>query len=493
VPIVYGPYPAPPGVNYAGVYGGLLSGSHAYVITATDSLGKSSQYTGTFDVAGPTISMVVVAQPQKVITWNVVDPDGVASSSLKVDGVNVTKIYGPYPAPPGVNYAGVYGSLPLGSHTYVITATDNAGNWSQYTGTFVLAGPTISQVVVDVAQGVITWNAADPEGVTFASLAIDGGVVPTVYGPYPAPTGVNYSGVYGALSSGDHTYVISAVDGAGNTSQYTGTLNTGSTGVGPTISQVVVDQTQKVITWNAASASGVASVALAVDSTAMHTIYGPYPTGAGANFSGLFNELSSGSHTYVISATDKAGNSSQYNGTLMVGPTIGAVVVDSTHGAITWHVAAAVGVKNSHLAIDDTNVSIVYPYPVADGVNFAGVYGSLLAGSHTYVITATDNDGNTSQYSGTTAVGAIISGVTVDLTQQVITWNALAAAGVASTSLTIDGSNVSNILGPYTADSGVNFAGVFGVLPIGNHTYVITVVDNAGISSQNTGTLIIPG
>ena len=113
----------------------------------------------------PTISGVVVAVNKGVITWNAAASRGVASSSITIDGVSVTTIDGPYTCPPGVNYAAVYGAISSGSHTYVITATDGAGNWSQRTGTFATPGPTISGVVVSLKQGIITWNAAASAGV----------------------------------------------------------------------------------------------------------------------------------------------------------------------------------------------------------------------------------------------------------------------------------------------------------------------------------------
>ncbi len=181
---------------------------------------------------GPTISHVVASQG--VLTWNAVDSGGVESSGLTVDGAAVTTVEGPYAAPTGLNYAWPYGnssaagiSLASGTHSYVITATGNDGNASQYAGTFTVGsdtGPTISEVVVSAAQGVITWNAAAAAGVASSSLTIDGTAVKNVYGPYTAPPGVNYSGAYGTLSSGSHTYVITATDDAGNSWQYTGRL-----------------------------------------------------------------------------------------------------------------------------------------------------------------------------------------------------------------------------------------------------------------------------
>ena len=71
----------------------------------------------------PTISGVSVVTASHVITWNAVDSAGVAGASITVDNVNVTKLYGPYAASSGVNYAADYGVLAAGTHNYVITVT----------------------------------------------------------------------------------------------------------------------------------------------------------------------------------------------------------------------------------------------------------------------------------------------------------------------------------------------------------------------------------
>jgi large repetitive protein len=489
---LFGPYKFAPGVNYAGVYGGLLTGTHTYAITATDSLGNASQYTGTLNATGPTISKVSVSLTQRTITWNAADALGVKSSSLMIDGKPVAKLYGPYTAPPGVNYAGWYGSIGNGNHTYVITATDSLGNSSKYTGTFSVVPPTISSVVVNVVKGVITWNVVDSLGIYSSKLTVDGVTVPTVYGPFPGPTGQNYSGAYGVVSSGNHSFIISATDNAGNTSLYTGTLNTGAPDVGPVISRVTVNLTQNLITWNAASGLGVASSSISVDGMVVSNISGPYQSAPGVNYAGSYGSLANGSHTYIITATDGAGVSSQTHGTFAVGPTISSVALNLTKGLITWNVAAAAGVASSSLTLDGTAVTNVFgPVVAPPGVNFSGVLGSLVGGSHTYLISATDKAGNSTQYTGSFNVGATIGSVVVNVAQRLITWNAVASDGVASSSLLIDGTISGSVQGPFPATSGVNFNSTFGALGIGDHSYVITVLDNTGISTQYSGTFTL--
>ena len=69
------------------------------------------------------------------------DPDGVASSSVAIDGTAASTVGGPYTASSGVNFSAPLPSLAAGDHTYTITAVDKAGNVSTLTGNFTLANP----------------------------------------------------------------------------------------------------------------------------------------------------------------------------------------------------------------------------------------------------------------------------------------------------------------------------------------------------------------
>ena len=174
------------------------------------------------------------------MSWNAVDPDGVASTALQIDGSVVSHIDGPFLAASGVNFSAVYGALSAGDHAYIITATDAAGNVSTLNGTITLAGPatpvpgtgpTIGQVAVSQAKGYMSWNAVDSDGVASVGLKIDGLTVSKIGGPYAAATGgANYTGDISTLAAGSHDYVISAQDGAGNVSTLNGSFVVTSSG-----------------------------------------------------------------------------------------------------------------------------------------------------------------------------------------------------------------------------------------------------------------------
>jgi hypothetical protein len=189
---------------------------------------------------------VLKANDPLVLTFNAVDPDGVAGATLQVDGNNVTGVGGPYATTSGVNFGVLLGKLSAGPHSYSIVATDKLGNPTApaYTGTFTvgppdLQGPTISGVMIveenaprdgilKSTEGlVMTFNAVDPDGVASPTLQVDGNNVTGIGGPYASASGVNFGVLLGKLSAGPHIYSIGTTDQHGNPTAptYTGSFN----------------------------------------------------------------------------------------------------------------------------------------------------------------------------------------------------------------------------------------------------------------------------
>ena len=172
----------------------------------------------------------------------------------------------------------------------------------------------ITNVAVSQTAGQITWTAAASMGVQSASITMDGNALSNITGPLDTANGVNYAATYGTLGAGAHTYVITVTDKDGATAQYTGTLT-----VGPVISQVAVSTGQGQISWNVADGGvTISNTAVTIDGAIESNQYGPVPTPGGANYVATFSALASGYHSYVITATDVAGNAIQYTGTFTV-------------------------------------------------------------------------------------------------------------------------------------------------------------------------------
>jgi hypothetical protein len=137
-----------PGTYFVAGY--LWSGAKPYISQIMQPI--------TIQAGKPTISQVVIVPAQGLMTWNIQDAEGVASTSLTVDGSPVTKIYGPYAAATGANYAGIFGILTAGNHPYTITATDSVGNVSQLSGTIDVQALYVSATTKPLATPAVVTD-----------------------------------------------------------------------------------------------------------------------------------------------------------------------------------------------------------------------------------------------------------------------------------------------------------------------------------------------
>ena len=127
---------------------------------------------------------MAVSLAKSRISWNAADSNGVTKVGLKIDGKVVSQINGPYAAASGVNYFAKLGSLMVGKHAYIITATDKYGKASTLNGSFTMtAPPKISGVVTGVANRLLSWKVAAAAGLAGYSLKIDGTVVSGITAP----------------------------------------------------------------------------------------------------------------------------------------------------------------------------------------------------------------------------------------------------------------------------------------------------------------------
>ncbi len=108
--------------------------------------------------AGPTVRGVVAVEATEprdkvlttnesiLMTWNAIDADGVAGSTLLVDGKNVA-VKGPYRTTSGSNFSAKLGLLTAGVHTYSIVATDKLGykTATPLTGTFTVTAALLDK------------------------------------------------------------------------------------------------------------------------------------------------------------------------------------------------------------------------------------------------------------------------------------------------------------------------------------------------------------
>ena len=411
----------PDGMDYSGVFGPLAAGDHQFTITVADANGVETEYSGTFNVATASpvatdVSNVVVAEAgtgsnrngikestdKLVLTSREVGAAGVSARSLMIDDQSVTAIGGPNAA--GCCY-GIFGPLAAGEHTYVIQITDTDGVSVTESGTFDVTAPPapeISNVIVaEAATGsnhngtkessdrlVITWRETSSAGIASRSLKIDDQTLAKIGGPDAA--GCCY-GVFGPLSSVNHTYTIDITDVNGVKSSVSGTFGVSSVsqpkisianvvvaeaGIGSDHDYVRESTDKLVITWREFSDEAIVTRSLNIDGKTVAAIGGP--DARGCCFS-VLGQLSAGSHSYTIQLTDANGVSLTDSGTFAVadadssGPQIGNVVVAEAAGlprdglltsdetlVISWTLTDTDGIAAKSLSVDGANVSPIY-------------------------------------------------------------------------------------------------------------------------------------
>ncbi len=297
---------------------------------------------------------------------------------------------------------------------------------------------------------------------------------------------------------------------------------------GPIVSSVVIAEAaapkngilescdKLVITWAATSPNHIASQSMTLDGKKLATIYGPY---GGLYYSCPIGTCTVGSHTYSIQSIDSKGLSSTSAGTFNVlppaPPSITGVVVaeasapkngileSSDSLKITWAATSSLGIAAKTVTVDGKAIAPINgPY---GGLYYSCAIGIWSAGTHTYVIAATDSKGGTFSSTGTFTVAAssvpvpAISSVLVaeaatpkngileSSDQLKITW-AASQGPIASQNVMIDGRRITTINGPY---GHLYYSCSIGAWSAGTHFYSITATNASGFSSTSSGTFSV--
>ncbi|MFO0753510.1 MAG: Ig-like domain-containing protein [Thermodesulfovibrionales bacterium] len=370
----------------------LSEGQHTFEVTATDLAGNitTQQYSWTVDTVAPVVS--VTGGPgsvtnSKSASFTVTVQEQGTSAAYTLDDKSVS--------------SPVLSNLSEGPHTFTATVTDPAGNAGSqtYTWTTDYTAPVIS--LSGPAKGVTNSRSADfpvnstETGVTY-SYTLDG-------------VKVDSSGL-GNLSEGQHTIEITAKDGAGNTSsplRYTWTTDY----TAPTVS----------LTGKPSSLTNANTASFSAASTETGVTYG-YTLDGSPVSSGSLSGLSEGPHTFIVTATDEAGNTSAPESYAWTTDYTAPVVAAKTAGASpTGGATTTVNIALS------SNEAAAYTYSLSGPVSSSGAgtsgsftFTGLTAGSYTLTYGLTDEAGNSDsgsdsftlhQYSLTgSAAGSGVSG-----------------------------------------------------------------------------------
>ncbi len=267
---------------------GLPEGGHTLNISATDGAGNISttSYTWTTDYTPPA-SLSLTGTPSSITNVN-----SATIGASATDANDVTYSY----TLDGTASTGTLTSLTEGSHTFVATATDGAGNISttsyswltDYTAPASLALTGTPASITNINNATIGATATDASGVTY-SYTLDG---------------ASSSGALTGLTEGTHTFVATATDGAGNISTTSYSWTTDYTAPAASITPVSASPITGVdkSTVNIYLSSNEIS-------TYSYSLVGPTSsTGTGASL--ILSPLTEGLYTLTVMTTDTAGNTS---------------------------------------------------------------------------------------------------------------------------------------------------------------------------------------
>ncbi|HEX8101442.1 MAG TPA: hypothetical protein VF533_02425 [Solirubrobacteraceae bacterium] len=391
VPLPWNPAPDQP------VRGLSLSDSVMYVGGDFRKLGALPRFNFAVvdlpDTAPPTVTIAspidgsAVAQDASLVAdFTCVDEMAPGTCTARVDGFTPVADGDPLPT------AG------MGTHTLVVTATDAAGNTATKSASYSVddADPTVEitspadwQLVKQGGSLSAGFSCADPGGIRAPTCTgkVDGG--DTVYRDGDAlPT----------ASEGGHELTVTATDAAGRTATATDYYEVDGTAPTPDLTRPWTGG----VTWVAKDAEYRASYGCGRgDAGGLPTCSGRLDGGTtDVNDGDFLPTGADGTHTLVITATDSVGNSATASGTYKVDGT------DPT-AAITSPSDEQVVDRDRYLPASftcgDTGGSGIETFAGCTGKVDGGdtVYhdGDALptgtAGTHTLVVTATDEVGRT--------------------------------------------------------------------------------------------------
>ena len=527
----------------------LSNGPHTLTATATDSAGNtspaSSGFTFTVDTVSPNTPVITqVSDDVGPLTGNLNNGQATNDARPTLNGTaeanSTVKIYdnGALIGTVSADGNGAWNFTPEnalgnGNHALTVTSTDAAGNVSTSSAGFALIvdtvaplAPTIIQAFDDVQPGTGTLSSGawtnDIRPVLSGSAEANARIAIYDNGTLLTTVTATIDGTWEFMSTtlgnGQHVFTAIATDAAGNVSASSSgfILNVDTVAPStPILTSVMDDITGGV--FNAALSNGQ------LTNDARPTLNGTAEAGSTVNIydgstllgtalvqsnnSWSFTPttpLGNGSHTFTITATDPAGNTSGATAGFTINvdttaptlPSISSIVDDV--GPNTGSIGNNQPTNDARPTLNGTTEANAR-VDIYDNGNFvisvtadgSGNWNytppaALGQGTHTFTISATDSAGNTSGMSAASSivVDTVAPGIPTALA---VNANGTVLTGVAEANSTVIVTTSSGtVLGTATANAAGNFTFTLNPPQISGQTLQVSSQDAAG----NTG---IPG
>lgn len=521
----------------------LSNGPHTLTVTATDSAGNTSQPSNSFTLIVDTVlpgtpAITQVADDVGPLIGNLnngqATNDPLPTLSGTAEANSTVRVYdnGSFIGFTSADGTGAWSFTPgtelgNGNHALTVTATDAAGNVSPTSAGFNIVvdtvaplAPTIIQAFDDVLPGTGTLSSGAFTNDTRPVLngSAEAGARVAIYdnGTLLATVTAAIDGTWeylpAALGNGQHVFTAIATDAAGNVSPTSGgfIINVDTIAPSAPLLVSVVDDIAGGV-FNAAlnngqltndarpTLNGTAEAGSTVSIYDGSTLLGTALVQSNNSWSFTpTTPLTNGSHTFTVTATDAAGNTS--------GATAGfSVVVDTTAptrpsissiiddvGPNTGAIGANQPTNDARPTLNGTteanarvdiydNGSFVISVTADGSGNWSYTPTTALAqGTHSFTITATDSAGNTSGISSAAAivVDTVAPGIPTGLA---VNANGTTLTGVAEPNSTvIITSSGGTVLGTATANASGNFTFTLNPPQISGQTLQVSAQDAAG-------------
>jgi hypothetical protein len=500
------------------VVNNLTSGVYSFQLTVTDNSGA---------IALDTIKVIVNAAPANqppvanagaditiTLPTNLVNLNGSASNDPDgtISSYAWSQVSGPAQAliMTASNPASAVGGLQQGVYVFSLTVTDNSGATATDNLTVTVNGvPNLPPVA----------NAGISQSITLPanSLTLDGSLSSDPDGSIAAYSWAQVSGPSAAaiaggssskptasgLVAGQYIFQLTVTDNKGATATSSVKITVSNSGVQPPIANAGADQaitlpTNTVIIDASASSASSGNIVSYVWTEKS----GPSTVSLSNTAINTVNNLQAGVYTFKLTVTDNNGATGTDSVNITVIPVVNRAPVADAGASVSLTLPNNSTSLDGSKSYDPDGTIISYQWtrisgpnmPATMGANAAVVnLGGLVAGTYSYQLTVTDNNGASSsgQVKVIVAAGPNIPPIANAGTNQSITAPANSVTLNGSASSDPDGTIVSynwvTVSGPGSitiSNSNTSTPTVVGLQP-GGYVFELTVTDNKGATAKD--------